>query len=512
VANTEITDQIEAGAIAGSATPVPLGRTAFEGAIHTGVSQLVRALLLIASTVVVARILTPDDYGVIAMAAPVLAFVLLFQDLGLSAVTIQARTISDEQSNTLFWVTLAASAGVTLLLLAVSPLVSWFYQDARIGYITAASAAIVIITGAGLQHLALLTRELRFRAVARVVLVGAVLNFLATIGLAFWLRSYWAILFGNVAGAAAQSVAAWTSQNWRPSRRASLRRTGAMLKFGGALAGFDILNFFSRNMDNILIGRIWGAGPLGLYDRSYSLMMAPIQLIRAPVARVMLPVMTRLVDRPDRYRLAYLSSLRAVLLLTAPAAAVAIATSNELVPLLLGDRWNGASPIFFWLALGSLYLPVASSTGVLFISTGRGRSLLLWGVFSSITTILAFAVGLSWGPTGVAKAYVGATLLQTLIVVPWAARGTAVRASDIASLFAPFLAAAGGIWLVVGALQGTMEPALVIAASLPPAYLGTAFLLALFPEGRAFLVSTVQLVKETVAGQRRGALAASNEG
>ncbi|HEX8639652.1 MAG TPA: lipopolysaccharide biosynthesis protein [Allosphingosinicella sp.] len=493
--------------------PAPLlGRTAFEGGLYTGGSQLVRALLMILSTVLLARILTPDDFGVIAMAAPVLAFVLLFQDLGLSAVTIQARTLSDEQSSTLFWITLAVSAAVAVLMLAAAPLVGWFYQDARVTHVAAASAAVVLVTGAALQHMALLARELRFRAVAGVILAGAGVNFGATIGLAIWLQSYWAILLGNVTGAAAQSAAAWAIQLWRPGRRASLAQTRAMLGFGGTLAGFDLLNFFSRNMDNILIGRVLGSAPLGLYDRSYSLMMAPLQLIRGPVAKVMLPVMSRLVDRPQRYRLAYLSSLRAVLLVTAPAAAVAIATSEELVPLLLGARWSGASPIFFWLALGSLYLPVASSTGVLFISTGRGRSLMLWGAFSSLTAVLAFAIGLPWGPVGVAKAYVLATIVQTIIVVPWAASGTAVRARDVALLFLPFLLGAAGTWLLVRLLEGMMEPAMVVAASLPPAYAGTAALVWLFPEGRAFLGATAELVKGTLTAGGGGKLAAGSHG
>lgn len=495
-----------------SPLPIALGRTAFEGAFHTGTSQAVRAFLTLATTVLVARLLVPDDFGVIAMATPVLAFVLLFQDLGLSAVTIQAPTIDDEQCSTLFWVTVGASAAIALLLLFVSPLVSWFYQDVRVGYVTAASAINVLVTGAVLQHMALLTRELRFKAIARVVVIGALTNFVATVALTLWLRSYWAIFLGNLAGICVQGAATWTIQRWRPSRQASLKRTGSMLRLGSSVAGFDLLNFFSRNTDDILIGRSWGAGALGLYERSYSLMMAPLQLIRAPVARVMLPLMSRLVDKPTQYRLAYLSSLRAVLLVTAPAAAVAAATSEELIPLLLGDHWSEAAPIFFWLALGSFYLPVASSTGILFISTARGRSLMLWGLFSSVTTVIAFAIGLPWGPVGVAKAYLSVTLAQTIIVIPWASRGTAVKSVDFAILILPFLLAASGTWLFVRALHETMSVFLLLAASLPLAYLATTLLVGLFPEGRTFLVSTIKLLKWMMSREKGGAFAADGDG
>ena len=492
--------------LAGPAAP-PLGLAAFGGAVHTGIAQLVRAALMIASTIIVARLLTPDDYGVVAMAAPVLTFVLLFQDLGLSAATVQARSMSAEQSTTLFWLTMAASAAITVLLLAAAPLVAWFYDDVRVGHVTAASAVIVLVTGLALQHSALLARELRFREIARTVVAGAATSFVATLLLALWLRSYWAIFLGHAAGVAAQTVATWIVQRWRPGRRASAAGVRSMLRLGGSVAGFDLMNFFARNMDFILIGRVWGAGALGLYERSFSLMMAPILLIRGPVAKVVLPVLSRLHGSPERYRLAYLTSLRAVLFVTAPAAAVALATSEALVPLLLGETWRDAAPIFFWLALGSLYLPVASSTGVLFVSTARGRSLMAWGLLSSGTTVLAFVVGLAWGPVGVAKAYVLATLVQTIVVVPWAARGTAVKAADVAWLFLPFLLVAAMVWTIVRSLYGAAPPLGVIVAAVPLAYLATLASLRLTAEGRDFLHSIAKLARQSLPATRRRALA-----
>jgi len=483
--------------------PAGVGRAALGGFAHTGGSQAIRALLMFASTLILARLLSPEDFGVVAMAAPFLAILLLFQDLGLSAATIQARTISDEQSNTLFWVTVAASACFALLLLAAAPLVGRFYHDARVGYVTAASAGILLLTSSALQPTALLSREMKFRVIARIVVASAVATFLATVLLAVLLRSYWAIVLGNVAGAAVQVASTWALQSWRPRARVSFRGAGAMLRFGGSVAGFDLLNFFARNADNILVGRYWGAGALGFYERSYALMMAPLQLINGPLGRVMLPVLSRLRDEPVRYRTAFLSSLRGLLLATTPAAALAVGTSDQLVPLLLGPNWAPASPIFFWLAIGCLYQPLGSSMGLLFTSTGRGRDLVKWALLSSATILLSFAIGLPFGAAGVAKAYVIVGLINLPVLVSWASRSTPVRGLDIYGLLVPYAAAAIITIAVLQGLAGFVHPVAVIALGLPAAYAVAAACMWSSPSGREFMRTTFRVGTSMLLGKSR---------
>jgi len=490
--------------------PRSMGRTALGGAFYVGAAQGVRVLLTIVSTVIVARILAPSDYGVVAMVAPVTAFLLLFQNLGLSHAAIQARTLSHDQSNALFWLNMAASGAIMLALLALSPVVAWFYDDPRPGYVTAASALTVLLSGSTIQHMALLNREFRFRTLSLIDMAGAAAAFAATIAAALLLRSYWALWLGTFVGIVVGMILVWTSSRWRPSRRITFRGSGRMVRFGGAITGFNLLNYLSRNVDNVLIGRFWGAGPLGLYDRSYRLMMFPLQHINAPLSRVMLPVLSRLRDEPERFRGSFLTTARAILLISSPAIAVVGASSEQLIPFLLGPRWSDAAPIFLWLSLTGLIQPLSNMTGWLFITSGRGRALMHWGLVSSILTVAAFGVGVFWGPVGVAMAYFVSSVAKVPILFAWCVRGTAVAARDLYGLALPSLGAAALIWLGVTWLLRQWSLIPVICLALPIAYVLALAVHWLSPGGRQGIASLAALVA-SARRRRSGDSAESGE-
>lgn len=466
-----------------------------------GGAQGIRAVVAVLTTMIVARIITPSDYGVLAMSGPVLAFVYLFQDLGLSAATVQAKEIRNEQSSTIFWVNIAVSLLIAALLIIASPAISDFYGDERVGRITAASAGLVLLGSLTIQHTALLTRQMRFGHIGMIIVSGVITTAIATIALAYLLANYWALFFGTLAGSIVQLVLTWAVSEWRPGPRASWSETRPLIDFGGYVAVSNLLNFLTRNADNILIGRYWGAAQLGLYDRSYRLMFAQIQFINSPLARVVLPVLSRLRDEPERYRTAYLFNLRALLLVTVPAAALAASASEQVIRVLLGPAWFAAVPIFFWLALAMLFQPIGNYTGWLFQSSGRAKAYAWWGLVSSVITVASFVVGVRWGAVGVAKAYVIMGVVRFPFLLRWATKDTPVRAIEIALALIPFAIGALGIWIVTMVLEGALAPLPLLVVGLP---LGYALLIAslyAFPDGRRFLVKLLELIKAL----RRGA-------
>lgn len=188
-----------------------------------------------------------------------------------------------------------------------------------------------------------------------------------------------------------------------------------MLAFGGNLTGFNVVNYFARNLDNLLIGWRWGAQPLGLYAKAYQLLLLPLSQINAPISGVAIPALSRLIDSPDRYRRGYLRILEKLVIVTMPLMVFMAMTSDWLVEILLGSQWSETSRIFVWLSIAGLIQPVANSTGWLFISQGRTRHMFQWGIVSSAITIASFFIGLPWGALGVAKAY---SLVWLSIVMP----------------------------------------------------------------------------------------------
>lgn len=483
-----------------SAAP-SMGRTAAAGAFHIGVSQGLRVVLTTASTIIVARILVPSDYGIMAMVAPITSFLLLFQNLGLSHAAVQAQTLSSEQSTALFWVNMTASVVLAGLLLVLAPLVGWFYGEPRAAYITAASAANVLVGGSTIQHLALFNRELRFRTLSRVDIGASATTFVATIVAAIALRSYWALWLGSFLGFVVNAALVWKHSAWRPSLRVSFAESRSLIRFGASITGFNLLNFVARNADNVLIGRVWGTAALGLYDRSYRLMMFPLQNINAPLSRVMLPILSRLREDGERFRRSYLMALRGILLLSTPAIAVAGATSGRLVPFLLGEQWAGAAPIFLWLSLAALLQPLSNTTGWLYITTGRGRALMRWGAVSTSITIVSFVVGVRWGAEGVAAAYFVSAVVKIPFLFRWCTDDTPVRSRDLYAALAPSVVLAGVVWLALERVPQQLPFVGLLALALPGAYILSVLLNYLLPGGRSTMRSLWALATSII--QRR---------
>lgn len=472
-----------------------MGARAVKGAALVAMSQAVKVVVTLVSTIVVARLLSPHDYGIVAMTAPVVAFLQVFQTLGLNQAMVQRPIITNEQFNAMFWMNIGASAVIALALVAVSPLVGKFYHEPAAGYLCAAMGATVLLTGATLQHAALLNRNLRFGALSGIEMVAHVVTLGATATAAYFLRSYWALWIGPFIAGAVSVVLLWMVSPWRPGLRSDFKGSREMLRFGVDVTGFNLVNFFGRNLDNVLIARAWGSAEVGLYDRAYKLMMFPLQNISNPIGRLMIPILSRVTDQPAEYRRLALGALRALFMVVLPAIAVAVASPSRLVALLLGESWASASPIFFWLSLAGLTQVLTQSMGWLFVSGGRGRDYVRWGLFSSLTSVAAFAAGLTWKSVGVAAAFcITDYLVRAPFVLWWVGRGSPVKTRDLVALHAPFLLNALVLWLLARALEPWMDTLPLLAVETLASYGFCLALQAATRDGRDSLRQVVGIV------------------
>jgi PST family polysaccharide transporter len=428
-----------------------LGAKLAGGAAMLGLTQIARIGLTILSTIIVARILLPSDYGVMAMVGPIVALTTMFQEMGFSSATIQREKLTEEESSAIFWLSQFATLILAIILLVAAPLVGQFYGDPRPGYLTAASAGMLVVSGLSLQHAARLNRDMRYGVMSMADLANGVAAFAVTLACALWLRSYWALFLGSLAGAVIQSVLMWHYSAWRPALRPSIAAASSFLRFGGNLTAYNFLNYLVRNMDNVLIARFEGSSALGLYDRSYRLMAMPIQNLNAPIWRLLLPVLSRLTGEPDRYREVYLLAVRLLVLTTVPAFAVTATMSTEVTVLLLGEKWAAAGPIFFWLSVAGMFQPLSNMMGLLLVSRGRSGVMLGWGIFAAITTLLGFAAGLwSAGAVGVAASVFFVGTLRAPILYHYATKDSPVRQGDLyKACVAPLLGGAAGGALAV---------------------------------------------------------------
>lgn len=475
---------------------------AVKGGAATALAQGTQACLQVISTVVLSRLLAPTDFGIVAMVAPIVAFVSLFQDLGLQQAIIQARDVSRAQVSRMFWINVLVSALIGLVLVLVSPLVGLFYGDSRVVALTVAWSIPLLLAAIAAQHFALLSRDLRFGAIAQINVLSSVAAFSVAILGALLLNSYWALWCSVCAGGLTTAVLAWRTTRWRPCSPQTPADTRGLLKFGFNFAGFNFMNYFSRNLDNVIVAKMFGAPALGIYDRSYKLLLSPLSNINAPIGRVMLPILGRLGHDPDRYRKAYLQTAALLTWVCVPGVSALAIVANDFVPLLLGDRWAAASPVFAWLGLAGVSQPLANSVGWLFLSQHRTTEMLQWGTFSAVTTIASFLIGTYWGVAGVAAAYaISSLFLRLPLLFLWIGRKGPVTTRDLFSIQIPVLASSAVCLCLVRWLQSlvSLNAIATIFTSIVLSYALALALITAQPTTRRFLLLIFHAARTAVA-------------
>ena len=471
--------------------------SAYRGAAATAVQQGVRFAVQMISLVVLARILEPADFGVYAMVLPIAAIVGLFQDMGLQDAIIQRRDVTHTQVNALYWINVTMTGVIAAALLAASPLVGALYGDPRTATLTAALAVPILVGGLAHQQYAMLARDLRFMTLAVIDIACVATGFVVAVVCALLWQSYWALWASGVASALVWTVAATLASSWRPSWPSFRAQTDGMLRFGAHVTGVTVVNFLVENVDNILIGRSWGAVALGFYDRAYKLLLFPVQNVSRPLARVAIPLLSRMQDDPERLRRAYLRILGQVNLLTVPAIAAALAAHDELVRLFLGERWAPAAALFAWLGIAALHQPTSASIEWLLRVQDRTSELLRVTVIAGLVTVAAFFVGLPGGALGVAKAFVIADCCVRLPLMVWSAgRVGSVRRLDIVQSLAPLLVAAGGTWVAVELLLAAgVGGVVLLGGAVATSYALAMIAMLAAPMGRAILFETMAMIE-----------------
>ena len=466
-------------------------RTARGGAV-TFASQVFKFGASLGATMVLGRLLRPADYGLIGMVVVVTGFVSMFKDLGLSAATVQREDITSEQVSTLFWVNVALSVAVGLVTVALAPAVAWFYSEPKLMLITMVYAVGFLFGGLTVQHEALLHRQMRFAAQAACEIVALIVTITVTIVLAWRGAGYWALVAGHLTTSFVYMILIWSVCGWYPGRPARYSGVRSLLRFGGNLTGFTVVNFFARNLDNLLIGRVWGSRQLGLYAKAYQLLMLPIDQINAPITTVAVPALSRLNDSPERYRRAYLRIIEKISVLTMPGVALLIATADWVVLIVLGPQWQEAGQIFAALGVAALIQPIANTTGWLFISQGRTPDMFRYGLVASTIIVSAILIGLPWGAPGVATAY---ALVWVIVVAPflfyWVGRKGPVRPRDFYLTVAPSFCAALAVLVVLFLFRRSgviVSPLEGLAASFGIACVVALIVLYAIPAGRRALL------------------------
>lgn len=406
------------------------GRT-MRGALISSAGQAATFVFRMCSMVVLARLLTPKDFGIVAMAMACTGFIALFQDVGLSTAAIQRPSISREQTSTLFWINLGAGALLAAFCAVTAPILARFYHEPRVLWVAAIIGTVFLFNGAAAQHRAMLQRNLRFAALTIIDVTSAFISIALGITMAATGCGYWALVGMAVAQPAASSIGVWLVGRWIPGRPRRGIGIGSMLKFGSTAMINNVIVYFAYNMDKVLLGRFWGAQVLGIYGRAYQLVNMPTQNLNTTITLVAFPALSRLQNQPERLRSYFLKGYGLYLALVMPITFACGIFGEDIIRVFLGPKWFEAVPVFRLLAPTILAFALINPFGWLLLATGRVVRGFKIGLMIAPVVVLGYASGLGYGATGVA---IGFSVSISLLIVPvviWATRGTPISAIDI---------------------------------------------------------------------------------
>jgi len=425
-------------------------------AFSQSISQVARIGFMIA----LARLLSPAEFGLWGMALVFTGFASLLGDIGLGAALVQRSVIEPRHLNTAFWINLGMGLFLTLLMIALAVPLSSLYHAQNLAPILAIASIEFTIKGVVVVHRVLLIREMNFRVMAIQETVALVIGGMAACVLAFYGWGTWSLVAQNII--ASLIIAAWIIRilPWRPAFQFDTTSLKELLQFSLNLQGFNLLNYWLRNLDKFLIGRLLGEASLGFYTRAYNTMLMPQSHIIGTLERVMWPALARCAQDADRLRNAYLRSLMMICFIGLPCMAGLAVTAGDFVVSLFGEAWSPSIVTLQWLCLAGFVQTPVATLGWLYLATGRTRRLLAWSLISCLIIIPAMIAGaLSGSIERMAMWYAIGTLIQAPLGYVFAAPIATVKLSGVVRTILPSAAASIAMAILVFHLQQMLPAA-----------------------------------------------------
>ena len=402
----------------------------------------VRYLVTFVKMMILARILSKEDFGLVAMVYTVTRFLDIFRDIGLSKATSQAKQITRAQVSSLFWLNAAIGFGLFAMGPIFGSLMAWFYDREELMKICAVVCSSFLFLALGNQHQALLERQMRHDKVAIARTAGPVANAVVAVLAALMGAGYWSLIYGMIAQAIMTTSAYWFFCQFRPGPPSWAPGSGKLVRFGGALVGNNLLIFANKNIDNALIGKVLGATPLAIYSRAYELLIQYINQAVLPITSVVQVGLARLQDDEEAYRKYYRDALMLVTATAMPLVCFSAIAAEPLIFVVLGPNWPEVVPVFRYMAPAAFLAATAPATSWAYVSLGRVKQQLRFNTFASIIIATGFVIRIRWGIVGIAISLSVSQLIIRPLSIYDCFKDTFMRYSDFSrAAVRPFVSA-----------------------------------------------------------------------
>lgn len=433
-----------------------LRQLAVRGAGITLLSSGMALALQVVSTVVLARILVPKDFGLVTM---VTTFSLLLANFGFNGLTeaiVQREDIDHALASTLFWINLATGILLTAGFAAAGPLLARFFHDPPVREVTMGISLTIFFTSVSVVHLALLKRAMQFSKVSINDIVARLVSVIVSILLALAGWRYWALAVGFVAVPFSTSVGAFVMCGWMPGVPRRVAGTASAIRFALHTYGNFTINYFSRNTDNLLVGWRFDAGSLGFYKKAYDLFALSAGQLVSSISVVVVAALSRLMRDIAQYKRYLLGAITVTAFIGMGLGAGLTLAGKDLIRILLGPGWEPSGHIFTFFGPGIGVMVLYHTHGWIHLSIGRADRWFRWAIVEFIVTVVLFVMALPWGPAGIALAWTTSFWILTIPALWYAGKPIGLSVTSVLSVVWRYavasIVASGLTYLLVGAI------------------------------------------------------------
>ncbi len=418
-----------------------LGRDSLHSGVAFVAARALNMVVQVGSTILLARLLSPRDFGLVAMVFALVGFAPMLIDLGTTDATVQRTRVTHAGISGLFWLKVAIAGALTLLLAGGSGFIASFYGEPALTEIALVSSLMFITSAISSQHFALMRRAMQFRRMALIDVSSNLISSIIAVAMAVTGWGYWALVAKPILTLGLAAIGAWLSCPWLPGRPRYTPEAKEMVGFGMGVTGFSMTDYVAQSADRVALGYLYGAGSLGYYQNALLLYDNSLSLFGKlhDVAASSLSKLRSNLDELKRSWAAALSSLSFFSMLAFAGLAV---TGQDFVVMLLGQKWEPTGPLLCIFAVRGIAHVVERTLGWLHLAAGRSDRWMRWGLFSAVCQLVAIFAGIPFGLAGVATAHAIATFCLFVPALAYAGRPVGIGAKDVLRAVGPQLAAA----------------------------------------------------------------------
>lgn len=377
-----------------------------KGLTWSGISQVITQISQLSITAILARLLSPNDFGLLGMTVVFTNFINIFCEMGVSGALIQRQDLDESHYSSVFWLNIMSGIVLMFITMAISPYIAQFYNEPKLSPILMLISVNFLITSLTIVQRTIFSKEMEFKKLAIVEVISVIAAGIVGIYFAYSGHGVWSLIYRLLVLSFANMVLLWVLSAWKPRFIFSINAIRDIFSFSVNLMGFNVINYIARNIDTLLIGKFLGAQSLGYYTLAYRLMLYPIQNISGVIGKVMFPAFSKIQNDLEKVRNTYLKMIKAISLVTFPLMCGLFAVAPEFVNVLFGEKWQPTIILIQILCICGIIQSIGTTNGNILLSQGRAALSFKMQIVGTILLTIFILVGLKWGIIGVSISYV----------------------------------------------------------------------------------------------------------